>query len=470
MDFFKKQHNFVQSKFSDRSILQARWLIKARWLIALSSIFAISAASFVHIFSLEYAKLIISSVALLFVNTLYYLYIKNLRKKKPDHQEKRAVINLHWQIGLDFLFLTIMIHFSGGIENPAILFYVFHIIISSMILPVRGAILLAVWAMGLLISSSLLVYSGILNHYPLSNTISIDLFSNLPYLLFTLSVFLVTSLLIMYFTITLAQRMRSARMELRQANENLLAQDKIKNEYVYRVTHNIKSDLSSISSSLSVVQQQILAPVDTKNADFVEKAFNRTHKLMNFVDDLLSLTSMMLNNRFEVRKFNFTEVAGQVFEQMNQKASDKRLVYTLEKPEEDLYMQGIMVSIKEAVMNLVSNAIKYTPEKGEVKLKIRHFKETIILTVEDSGVGIASDELQHIFKEFYRAGNAGVIEGAGIGLSLVKAIVDRHKGKLLVKSEINKGSAFSLLLHTNLSEKLVNTAPAPKVSKDKAQC
>jgi signal transduction histidine kinase len=468
MDFFKKQHNFVQSKFSDRSILQARWLIRARWLIALSSIFAISAASLIQIFSLEYAKLIASSVALLLVNSLYYIYIKQLRKKKPAQQERKALSNLHWQIGLDFLFLTIMIYFSGGIENPAILFYVFHIIISSMILPVRGAILLAGWAMGLLISSSLLVYAGVLNHYPLSNTISLNLFSNLPYLLFTLSVFLVTSLLIMYFTITLAQRMRSARIELKQVNESLLAQDKIKNEYVYRVTHNIKGDLSSISGSLSVVQQQILAPVDEKNAEFIEKAFNRTHKLMNFVDDLLSLTSMMLNNRFEVRKLNFTELAGQVFEQMSHKAHEKRLVYTLEKPEEDLFMQGVKVSIKEAIMNLVSNAIKYTPEEGVVKLTIRYFKETIIFSAEDSGVGIASDELQHIFKEFYRAGNAGSIEGAGIGLSLVKAIVDRHKGKLLVKSEINKGSAFTILLHKNLSEKLVNTAP--RVSKNKALC
>jgi len=467
MDFFKKQHNFVQSKFSDRSILQALWLIKARWAIALSSILAINAAALVQIFSLEYTQLIVASVALLFVNTLYYIYIRKLRKRDPAQQERKALLNLHLQIGLDFFILTIMIHFSGGIENPAILFYVFHIIISSMILPVRGAILLAVWAMGLLISSSLLVYSGVLNHYPLSTAVSNNLFSNLPYLLFTLSVFLVTSLLIMYFTITLAQRMRSARTELKQANENLLAQDKIKNEYVYRVTHNIKSDLSSISGSLSVVQQQILAPVDNKNADFVEKAFNRTHKLMNFVDDLLSLTSMMLNNRFEVRRFNFTELAGQVFEQMSQKAHDKRLAYTLEKPEEELFMQGIKVSIKEAIMNLISNAIKYTPENGVVKIKIRHFKETILFSAEDSGVGIASDELQHIFKEFYRAGNAGGIEGAGIGLSLVKAIVDRHKGKLMVKSEINKGSAFTILLHTNLSEKLVNSAS--RAAKDRAQ-
>ncbi len=468
MDFFKKQHNFVQSKFSDRSILQARWLIKARWLIALSSLLAINAATFIEILSLEYAKLIFSSLALLLANILYYIYIKKLKNKDPEIQEKKALINLHWQIGIDFLILTVMIHFSGGIENPAILFYVFHIIISSMILPVRGAILLSVWAMGLLLSSSMLVYFGILNHYPLSNSISLNLFSNLHYLVFTISVFILTSLLIMYFTITLAQRMRSARLELKRANEDLLAQDKIKNEYVYRVTHNIKSDLSSISSSLSVVKQQILAPVDVKNADFVEKAFNRTHKLMNFIDDLLSLTSMRLNNRFDVKRFNFTELAEQVFEQMSQKASDKGLVYTLEKPVDEIIMQGIRVSIKEAIINLVSNAIKYTPENGTVKLKIRHFKETIILTVEDSGLGISSDDIQHIFEEFYRAENAIAIEGAGIGLSLVKAIIERHKGKLLVKSEISKGSAFTILLHRNLSEKLVNTNT--KNPKDKPRC
>jgi signal transduction histidine kinase len=456
MDFFKGQNTFMQFKYSDRSILQARWLIQARWFIAFGSLVAIYITSLFQVFTLEYIKLGTTSIVLLVLNTLYYIYIERLKNESSEHKESKALKNIHWQIAIDFLILTIMIHFSGGIENPAILFYVFHIIIGSMILPVKGAILLAIWAMGLFITSSGLVYLEILNHYPLSNIIAPNLYSNLPYLIFSLSVFLLTSFLIMYFTITLAHRMRSARAELKIANEHLMAQDKIKNEYVYRVTHNIKSDLSSISSSLSVVHQQIIAPIDEKNASFVEKAYNRTHKLMHFIDDLLSLTSMRLNNRYEVRKFNFTEMAEQVFEQMSQKANDKNLTYTFEKPKEDLFLDGITVSLQEAVMNLISNAIKYTPENGEVKISVRFFQNTIIFTAKDTGYGINNKELPCIFDEFYRAENVNKIEGAGIGLSLVKAIVERHKGKIIVSSEINKGSTFSILLHKDLSEKLIN--------------
>lgn len=451
MEFLKKSHTIIPSKFSDQSILQARWLIRARLAIAVSTLLILYLAYLTDFFfDLPFRKLFLTTLSLMAFNGLYYLHIKKLEPAEPLIQEKKALGNIHFQIGVDFLVLTLMIHFSGGIENPAIIFYVFHIIIGGIILPVRSAILMAVMGIAMFATLVSLQYFEVIGRYPLFETSTPIQDASPLYLTFALIVFTLTSMLIVYFTVTLAQRMRAARAQLRQANQELLRQDTIKNEYVYRVTHNIKSDLSSISSTLSVVNQQILGPLEEKNADFVGRAYERTRKLMHFIDDLLSLTSMRLSNRFDVARFNISEVTSHVFEQMQIKAQDKNLDYTFDKPEQPVYIKGVKVSIQEAIMNLVSNAIKYTPEKGKVKLTLQSFKDTVIVRVKDSGQGIDEEDLPKIFDEFYRAGSVSDLEGAGIGLSLVKAIVERHKGRIRVHSRVNEGSEFSLLLQQNL--------------------
>jgi signal transduction histidine kinase len=441
----------MKPTFSDQSILQARWLIKVRWLIAIGTIIAVSIVYLLEIVELNFLWLFIVSSSLFVLNLFYSFLLSRIQKKTEEVQEKLALRSIHWQIAIDFIILTLLLHFSGGIENPCIIFYVFHMIIGSIILPVRGAIFHALLAIVLFTTMATLEYLGVINHYTLNEFI-LSLITSAPgYLFFALSVFALTSLLLVYFTVTLAERMRLTRAELKKSNKHLLVQDNIKNEYVYRVTHNIKSDLSTISSCLSVVNQKILDPQDPKNSEFVEKASNRTKKLMIFVDDLLNLTNMRLSNRFQPKEFDISEVVLTVYNQLQPIASDKNIDFIIDKPDYPVLMEGIKTSIQEAIQNIVSNAIKYTPSQGRVKLNLRSMKSSVIVSVVDSGSGIPQDELPYIFDEFYRASNVNTQEGSGVGLALVKAIVERHKGKIKVQSELNKGSVFALLFNVKLT-------------------
>jgi signal transduction histidine kinase len=441
----------MKPTFSDRNIIQARWLIKVRWLIAIGTIISVFVVYLLKIVDLNFFWLFIVSASLFVLNLIYTLELNRIQKKTEEVQEKLALRNIHWQIAIDFIVLTLLLHFSGGIENPCIIFYVFHMIIGSIILPVRGAIFHALLAITLFTTMSTLEYLGIISHYSL-NEFTLSLVRSAPgYLFFALAVFALTSLLLVYFTVTLAERMRYTRSELKKSNKHLLNQDTIKNEYVYRVTHNIKSDLSTISSCLAVVNQKILDPQDPKNSEFVEKASNRTKRLMNFVDDLLNLTNMRLSNRFQPKEFDISEVVLTVYNQLQPIASDKAIVYLLDKPNKPVLMEGIKTSIQEAIQNLVSNAIKYTPEGGKVKTILRSMKSSVAISVVDTGNGIPQDELPHIFEEFFRASNVNNQEGSGVGLALVKAIVERHKGKIKVQSELSKGSVFTLLFNEKLT-------------------
>ncbi|HHE55548.1 MAG TPA: HAMP domain-containing histidine kinase, partial [Caldithrix abyssi] len=104
--------------------------------------------------------------------------------------------------------------------------------------------------------------------------------------------------------------------------------------------------------------------------------------------------------------------------------------------------------LEKVFRNLVNNAIRYTPEKGMVKVKAMNEKSTLIVEVQDTGIGIAAKDLDNIFNEFYRAENAKkmVSTGTGLGLSLVKKIVEEYGGKIEVESKINEGSIFRIKL------------------------
>jgi signal transduction histidine kinase len=435
----------MKPTLADRSIIQAQWLIKVRWIIAFGAIGSIGVVYLLEIVALNFFWLFFVSTSLFVLNVLYLLDVKRIEHKDEMKQEKPAKRNIHFQIALDFLVLTVLIHFSGGIENPCIIFFVFHMIIGSILLPARGAFLQALLGISLFSTLTILEYLEILNHYTLNESISSLIFSDPGYLFFALSVFAFTSLALVYITVTLAERIRQTKSELKRSNEHLTEKDKIKNEYVYRVTHDIKSDLTTIASCLTVVNKQLLAPLDSQNANFITKAFQRTQKLNQFVDDLLSLTHMRLNNRYDVKEFNLSEVATNVYNQLRPLAVEKHLEYTLELPANPVFMEGMRISIEEAMLNLLSNAIKYTPASGEVKLSLQSGEGQVMIHVIDSGYGIPNEEQEFVFDEFFRAKNVKEHEGTGVGLALVKAIVNRHKGHIRMKSELNQGSQFTMI-------------------------
>jgi signal transduction histidine kinase len=437
----------IRFSISDRLISQAHWLIRIRWFVSVGLLIFISIGNHYSLANLSYTSLYLSAGLLLVVNSIYFSHLYYLGKRRLDDSDKGATYNINFQIIFDYIILSLILHFSGGIENPCIIFFVFHMIIGSIVLPPKNAYILAGLANFLLVFITTTEHLGIIKHYSINHYIT-ELIINEPYYLYgSLGIFIITSFLAVYFAVTLSGKLRLTKMLLNQSNQILLEKDKIKNEFIQRLSHDIKGSLSAIASLLGVVEKQILGPISPENADFIGKAMNRTQKLKMFLNDLLMLTKMRLDNRFETTKINLKDLVNNVLSRVIPEAEDKSIALSSNISDESLCISGVAVSIEEAIFNVVQNAIKYTPTGGKVHIDVKNDKEYAIIDVADTGYGIPEKDLPFIFDEFFRAQNVFNIEGTGIGLSLVKAIIDRHNGKIAVNSSPNQGTTFTLWLN-----------------------
>jgi len=442
----------IKAPLQKHLYLQALWLINVRWFIGVGVTLFVLFIYLLQIIELKFFCLSITALFILIINVVYYSHLKHILKINFESNRQAVVFNINSQISIDFIILTVFIHLSGGIENPILIFYVFHMIIGSIILTRKSAFLQSLLAIFLFCTLTIMEHLRIIPHYSLNSHISAFVFSNQRYLIFSLLVFSATSVLIVYFTSTLASRLRHTQSELRVLNVELKRKNDIKNEYVQRLTHNIKGDLSTINICLNVVKSLNTDYYTEQHKTFVDKAYNRTKRLMKFVEDLLILTNMRLNKRFDTVEFNINEMLTNVVELSQIYAATKNIYLSLDVPDNQINIMGVKVSIHEALFNVVQNALKYTQENGIVKVMLVKKNEKIKITISDTGMGIPAEALPHIFDEFFRADNAVDKEGTGLGLALVKAIINRHSGEISVESELNKGSVFTILLFSEIKK------------------
>jgi signal transduction histidine kinase len=347
--------------------------------------------------------------------------------------------------------LALIIHYSGGIENPLVLFFFFHMIIASSIFPTFTSYLYAGFALVLLGLVAFLEAYGVIPHYHLDGFIDPDLDHNRLFLFGTGFVFLCASIMVVSLSHMIINRsIKSSEMYAR-TNEELENKDRLKNEYVLRVTHDIKGHLAAILSCLEVLRQKIAGPMNETQEEFLNRAFKRTNLLAEMVKDLLNLTRRRLQKGEEFEEYSIRDLIEQVTIPIQQLASEKsiKLTYSFETGIDKVI--GNPLAIRELFTNLLMNAVKYTPLDGYIELVVKNQKDAIQAEISDSGIGVPDDELSKIFEEFYRASNVPreAKAGTGLGLSIVKQIVEKHQGDIWAESEPGEWTRFTLILPKN---------------------
>lgn len=432
-------------------IKRATWLCRIRWFAVAGILLSILISMLFLRLQLNYFSLVLIAGLLFFSNLIHIFYFRLIRKAAKDKSRLNVKSNINIQIFSDFIFLTLLLHYSGGIENPFIIFYIFHMVISSILLSKRWTYIHTTFGILLFTSLSITEYLGVLPHYSINKYICQLIQDDPQYLFSALIIFAFTSYGVVYITSSLTGKLRKFEQKLKAANSDLLEKDQIKNEYVIRVTHNIKGHIAAISSNLEVVYKQIIAPLDAGNKVFVEIAYNRANKMNEFIYDLLALTNMRLNNKFEREQIDIIEILKSVINTNKSFADSKKIQLNTEFAITKPNFFGMKTSTEEMISNLVQNAIKYTHEGGKVNLQAFSDEQNLKIVVSDSGCGIPEADLPFIFDEFYRATNIKntVKDGTGLGLSLVKAIIERHQGTINAESTLNKGSKFTVILPHN---------------------
>jgi len=432
----------------ERLSKRAFWLIKLRWITA----FLLIGIAYVisKLFDSTSQEIPLYSIGgiLLVYNFLLYLTLKYL-VRLHDSTLNRAINRIIiLQITADLLILTGVIYYSGGVENPFFFYYIFHVVISSMLLSRRMSYFqatLAVFLFGLLLS---LEYFQIIRHHPIVGFLDINLSQNRYYIFGVFVVFSTTLYLVVYMTTSIMLQLRKQQSNYKEATIQLEKKDRLKNEYLLWVSHDIKSHLAAIKSCLDILSAHMAGPLNEKQMEIIERADHRAFKSMMFLSTLLKLTQMRLTGKFDKESFSMKNCIYDAFATIENKAAEKEIAVSYEINAQKDEFFGSPLLIEEAIMNLLLNAIKYTPPNGSVRLSVNENTENIVVEITDTGIGIPADEKDKVFGEFFRASNAIKTqkEGTGLGLSLSKEVVERHGGKIWVISEVGQGSTFSFTL------------------------
>lgn len=420
------------------------WLIRLRWIAVIGVIGATFFAHHILKMPLPIFPLYTIAFILAVTNLIFFIMHAGIKEKKA--QAVNCMANL--QISLDLGFLTSLIHFSGGIENPFIFYFIFHMIIASILLSQRAAFLQATYAAVLLCLVAILEYTGVLPHYCLKGLMSQSLHNQFPYVIGVVCVFTSTLFIAVYMTTSISARLKERENNLKEAHKLLLENDRIKSEYVLRVTHDIKEHLAAIQSCIQPVTSGITGGLTDIQLNLLQRADERTAKLLFFIKALLEITRIKLTREIKMDYFFFKDAVSEVIASVTQKAQSKNIALYSSVEQSIEKMRGAKEYIQETIANILVNAIKYTPRNGEVNVTVTDKGSFIFIQIKDNGIGIPADELSKVFDEFYRASNARQVEreGTGLGLSIAKQVIERHNGRIWIDSEEGKGSLVSIEL------------------------
>ena len=220
------------------------------------------------------------------------------------------------------------------------------------------------------------------------------------------------------------------------------------NEYLHRdfssnISHEFKTPLAIIKGYAELLQSDNLNEEERKM--YSGQIAQESGRLTSLTSNLLKLSSLDYNETHMKRtQFSLDEQIRQVVLAMETKWSAKKIVMDLEL--KAIEFTGEEELMNQVWMNLIDNAVKFTPEGGRITVMAVKTKEQISVTVEDDGIGMSEETMNHVFEQFYRGDTENRYEGSGLGLSLVQRIVNLHGGSVLVESVQGSGSIFMVTL------------------------
>jgi len=218
--------------------------------------------------------------------------------------------------------------------------------------------------------------------------------------------------------------------------------DKMKSEFLNMVSHELRTPLTPIQAYSELMMVRAVDPEKVKNyADIINK---ETQRLGALIGDLLDLSRIESGKGLSlmIEEMDFAELLKTVYETYRNASPKHKIILTM--PEKSEIIEVDKNKIIQVMTNLLSNAIKYSPEGGEVKIEMTERDKKIFVSVKDRGLGVSKEDIPRIFEKFYRVESDAIkkISGTGIGLPIVKYILELHNGGIEVKSGVNEGSEF----------------------------
>ena len=589
---------------SAEMMVSTRWLIGMRWLAGVGVLFATWIACCVLDLGLAAPPLYVTGLVILVYNGGLHLQLNRLNQdtvvRGPAYRWLAAI-----QVGLDWLAMTALIHFSGGIESPIIFFFPFHIIIAALLFSQRIAYFYAFTALVLVGGLVALELTGWLPHIHVEGYLLADSHRNPAFYVGIMASFATTSLVTVYLASSIADRLRRREEQLgslylgaqtinstlelpevldrlvqatvaamgvsgasiglvdstgtkievaashglskeylgkgpillqegyihtdvvrtgrpaiiqsdkdraglqypaemvvegirsalyvrlqarnrtlgvvraysRQPNlftsddarflsaiaaqgavaiENAMSylalkqMDMDKSQFVRAVTHELRSPVTGAQSLLRGVIKGYAGELNDRQRDIMNRLNRRLDRLEALINDLLDLAAGRSGMKVEKpQDISLVEALQQVLSIVEAQVNEKEQKLAFEPPPGNPMVHATEEGLNRVFLNLVGNAVKYTPERGAVTISVEQRDHEVMVRIADTGIGIPVDSLPRLFTEFYRAPNAKAFEtGTGLGLVIVKELVASFDGRISVESTEGKGTIFTVHLPT----------------------
>jgi len=220
--------------------------------------------------------------------------------------------------------------------------------------------------------------------------------------------------------------------------------DRIKSDFVNTVSHDLRSPLTAILGYVELIER--VGPISDQQIEFIRRIELSVQNITALINDLLDLGRIEAG--FDVHKeiVPLRTLVYYTIDSLRGRLEEKTIQLEVDVPEELPPILGNPIRIRQMLMNLIGNALKYTQAGGEICVSARSQGGQIILQVSDNGPGIPLADQPYIFDKFYRASNVGRESGTGLGLAIVKSIVENHQGRIWVDSTPGHGSKFTIVL------------------------
>jgi signal transduction histidine kinase len=249
--------------------------------------------------------------------------------------------------------------------------------------------------------------------------------------------------------IAYSHELEKTTAELKRANERLKELDRLKDDFISTVTHELKTPLTSVRSLTEILHDHPeLEEKQRKN--FLQIIVKETERLTRLITQVLDFQKIDADGvEWHMQPLNLGDVISDSIAAVRQLTQDRQIALSVDIPESVIKVRGDHDRLVQVMMNLVSNAAKFCPpEKGRIHISLETRAKNLLVSVRDNGIGISRRDQKEIFEKFkqVKSKDAGRPPGTGLGLSIAKKIVEYHNGEIWVESKPGKGATFKFTI------------------------
>jgi signal transduction histidine kinase len=425
----------------DELCQNTRLLIKFRWVAGFSILFATGFVRIALDLHMQTAPLITVGCMVLGYNSLLFITCRG-ENRALEHAWRVA-----WgQILLDWMAMTALVHFTGGITSPALIYFVIHAALSGTVLLPWHARSLSLLAIVMVGGLAWLERAGVLTHVVIPELgLNSDLYKNLTYIAAVLFFFSTTM-------ITLSELVSNKAQRLRQREAHIQRLFEARSTFMRVATHELRAPVAAGISLMNNLELGYAGEFNEQQMAILHRVTVRLEGLQTLVDQLLTLAASREASIAHVplEPVSVHAVLEKIIEREAPNADKKQITLEVSLASGPGIVMAGDVGLTIVLGNLLNNAIKYTPEGGQVMVSygVNRSTQQAEVTVADTGIGIPAADLPHVSDEFFRAQNAknAQITGSGIGLATVRTLLERYHGTFNLQSKEGEGTIVGVTL------------------------